>query len=286
MQIPVFYNPKQTARTKSLSPSSRKPALVVNDWLKRDLYIKVEDFSPAHPHDISLAHDPHYVAGILAGKLENGFRNKSKAIAGSLPYTVGSMVAATLRVAMLRNCGTVSAACSPTSGFHHAHYRSGGGFCTFNGLMIAAIRALKLKMAERIAILDFDYHYGDGIYSIVNDLGLHDRIRHFDAYSECSHERCADDLLSMIYPAIKRFADGGVELILYQAGADQHKDDPLGGVFTTEQMRMRDKLVFQSCKQHGVAVAWNLAGGYQTPLSKVVGLHRNTMIECIRAFGD
>ena len=35
-------------------------------------------------------------------------------------------------------------ACSPTSGFHHAGYESGYGYCTFNGLMVCAL-ALKAE---------------------------------------------------------------------------------------------------------------------------------------------
>jgi hypothetical protein len=31
-------------------------------------------------------------------------------------------------------------------------------------------------------------------------------------------------------------------------------------------------------------VAWNLAGGYQSPLSKVIAIHDHTMLECLAAF--
>jgi acetoin utilization deacetylase AcuC-like enzyme len=73
-------------------------------------------------------------------------------------------------------------------------------------------------------------------------------------------------------------------VVLYQAGADPHIDDPLGGFLTTSQMAMRDWKVFQGLKERGIAVAWNLAGGYQSPLSKVVQLHLNTMRACLEAF--
>ena len=53
------------------------------------------------------------------------------------------------------------------------------------------------------------------------------------------------------------------EVILYQAGADTHRDDPLGGVLTTAQMFMRDQIMFETAKNLGVGIAWNLAGGYQ-----------------------
>ena len=71
------------------------------------------------------------------------------------------------------------------------------------------------------------------------------------------------------------------DLILYQAGVDCHVDDPLGGVLTTEEMRLRDRMMFEGAKKRGIPLVFNLAGGYQTPVSKVVSLHVNTMEECL-----
>jgi hypothetical protein len=62
-------------------------------------------------------------------------------------------------------------------------------------------------------------------------------------------------------------------------------DDPLGGVLTTEQMIERDRNVFDAARASETPIAWDLAGGYQEPLAKVVGLHVNTLRECVKAFG-
>jgi len=75
------------------------------------------------------------------------------------------------------------------------------------------------------------------------------------------------------------------DLVLYQAGADVHVADPLGGVLTTEQMIERDRIVFDAARASETPIAWDLAGGYQEPLAKVVGLHVNTLRECVKAFG-
>jgi acetoin utilization deacetylase AcuC-like enzyme len=72
--------------------------------------------------------------------------------------------------------------------------------------------------------------------------------------------------------------------VLYQAGADPHVDDPLGGFLTTAQLAQRDWRVFSGLRESGIPVAWNLAGGYQKPLAKVVALHENTMRACIAAW--
>jgi hypothetical protein len=67
------------------------------------------------------------------------------------------------------------------------------------------------------------------------------------------------------------------DLVLYQAGADPHRDDPLGGSLSTAEIRRRDEIVFEAARAASVPLAWNLAGGYQEPLQKVVELHVQTM---------
>ena len=52
------------------------------------------------------------------------------------------------------------------SGFHHSHADHGEGFCTFNGLVVAA-EALRAEGAlARVAVLDLDLHYGNGTASL------------------------------------------------------------------------------------------------------------------------
>ncbi|OZB47637.1 MAG: hypothetical protein B7X60_05745 [Polynucleobacter sp. 39-45-136] len=75
----------------------------------------------------------------------------------------------------------------------------------------------------------------------------------------------------------------GCDVILYQAGADPHINDPLGSWLTTAQLFERDLLVFQAAAELGIPVAWNLAGGYQTPLRRVLEIHDNTMRACAGA---
>ena len=46
----------------------------------------------------------------------------------------------------------------------------------------------------------------------------------------------------------------------------------------------RDQIVFEAAGASETPIAWNLAGGYQEPLAKIVALHVNTMRECVRVF--
>ena len=274
--ISLYYSDRLLADAQSFSPSAGKPRDVVATWQSAGLAIAINDVTPATEQDLCLAHEGSYARAVLAGKRDNGFGNRSASVAASLPYTTGAMVDAA-RAALVHGC-----ACAPVSGFHHAHYDSAGGFCTFNGLVVAARKLLDEGRVNRVLILDCDMHFGDGTDAIIDRLGLSDWIenatfgRWFDSPAHASR----------YLARLKEVAAGfdAFDLILYQAGADVHVDDPLGGVLTTAEMIERDRNVFKAARSAGIPIAWNLAGGYQEPLSRVVDLHVNTMKACINAF--
>jgi acetoin utilization deacetylase AcuC-like enzyme len=274
--IPVFYSEHLLAEAGSFSPSAGKPRHVLAAWQKAGLPIAVHSITPASEADLCLAHDPVYVRGVLDGKLPNGFGNTSPDVARSLPYTTGAMIAAA-GAALESRC-----ACAPVSGFHHAQYDSAGGYCTFNGLVITGLKLLAEGAVRRVLILDCDMHYGDGTEEILERLGLTGSITNA-TFGRWFHEPSRGRAyLQRLRETVAGF--DAFDLILYQAGADVHVDDPLGGVLTTEQMIERDCIVFAAAHASETPIAWNLAGGYQTPLSKVVDLHVNTLRECLRAF--
>src|SRR5215510_85099 len=174
--IAVFYRPEQSSdAAESFSPSAGKPRLVIEDWLCHPeiaQHIDVKSFAPAGDDLLMSAHDANYVRGILSGQISNCFGNRSGEIADSLRYTVGSLVAASRHVLETRSTSALQVAVSPTSGFHHAEYDCGNGFCTFNGLMVAAIKAHSLGLAKRVLILDMDQHYGNGTDDIIKKLAI------------------------------------------------------------------------------------------------------------------
>jgi len=289
MRMPVFYRPEQScAAAVGYSPSAGKPALVVADWLSNpeiSPYIQIETFVPASDEVLCAAHDPSYIDGVLSGELKNGFGNHSPEIARSLRYTVGSMVAACKYVLANSSESEPAVACSPTSGFHHAGYDFGGGFCTFNGLMAAAIRVHELGLADKILILDMDHHRGNGTENIIDVLGI-DYITHITAgksYTTAGQAVSIGRHLLYGIPNRRRF-----DLVIFQAGADMHIDDPLGGLLDTRQMKSRDKMTFLSCNIGYMPIVWNLAGGYQRDVAgaiePVLALHRQTMRQALSEF--
>ncbi len=274
--IPVFYTDKLLADSGSYSPSATKPRFVVEAWRRAGVPIDWRTVSPATVEDLCLAHHPSFVSSILAGTAINGFGNHRPDVARSLPFTAGAMLNA---AGAALECGV---ACAPVSGFHHAGYSTAAMFCTFNGLMVTALKLLRSKQVKRILVLDLDQHYGNGTDEIKKTLGIGKEIVNATFGRWYDNPSQASQYLDRLQLAVKQSPK--FDLILYQAGADLHVDDPLGGVLDSDQMRERDGIVFEAARRAGVPLAWNLAGGYQEPISKVVRIHMTTMEECVRAY--
>jgi acetoin utilization deacetylase AcuC-like enzyme len=276
--IPVFYGDEMLAESGSFSPSAGKPRLVADAWREARFPIDWRGVTPATVDDLCLAHDPAYVAAILDGTADNGFGNTRADVARSLPFTTGAMMNA---AEAALECGV---ACAPVSGFHHAGHATAAGFCTFNGLMVTALQLIRAKRVSKVLILDLDQHYGNGTDEIKQALGIGKEIVNATFGRWYNNARDASKYLARLRVAAKRFPE--FDLVLYQAGADLHVDDPLGGVLDSDQMRERDSMVFEAARKSGVPIAWNLAGGYQDPVSKVVRIHVATMGECVRTYID
>lgn len=278
----VFYRPEQAANNLQCisSPSAGKPARAVADWLNRGL-VRPEDvhsFEPVSADDLKLAHDAGFVDGVLNGTVRNGFGNRDPQVAASLPYTTGSLLAASRHALAYRE-----AVCSPTSGFHHAGFDEAEGFCTFNGLIVTAMKLHAEGRVETVGIIDLDMHYGNGTQDLIQHHGLH-WIRHHTQSRRFQEPadlgRGGERYFNWLDQALVDCQD--VDLVIYQAGADPHVRDPLGGLLTEQQMALRDHAVFGALS--GRPVVWNLAGGYQTDgqggIAPVLRLHRNTVVAC------
>lgn len=272
-ELLVFYNKSQCVNEDmGYSPSAKKPKLVVQAWKQLDFPITIHKIRALSMEEISVAHDRDYVRGILSGKLNNGFDNKSLDIAKSLQWTTGSFFCAAAH-AYVHKCSTFS----PTSGFHHAGYNFANGFCTFNGLMIAALLLKKLHKVQRIGILDLDSHAGDGTEHILDKTNSGDFIAHYSlGYQDVQKHNNVEWLANLPHLIRQNFSD--CSILLYQAGVDCHEEDPevYSGHFSSEQIYTRDKLVYSTCRALKIPVVTNLAGGYQRPIQKIIDLHNLT----------
>jgi len=275
--IPIFYSPEQSVDSGVVvsytSPSAHKPRIVVERAL--ELFgdkVALKAVTPVSRDDLSMVHDRTYVRDVLDCAHDNGFGNKSPEVAATLRWTSGSFYSAA-KYALQHQ----TMAMSPTSGFHHACYDRGMGFCTFNGLMVAAAKMLdETQTASRIGIIDFDAHYGNGTDDIIQRLEFSKQELVHETFGKYAIKKADYKMWLRMLPEYLESKFQGCDILFYQAGADPHVDDPYGGFLTTEEMLERDNIVFAMAKRTGMPIVWNLAGGYQTPVDKVIQLHMNT----------
>ena len=167
---------------------------------------------------------------------------------------------------------------------HHAERTTAMGFCFFNNAAVAARHAQAAHGAERVAIVDFDVHHGNGtqhifwadksvLYASTHEMplypgtgasserGEHDQIVNAPLAAGDGGDVFREALESAILPRVDAFAP---DLILVSAGFDAHYRDPLGNLQLTEAdyawaTRALMKLADQHC---GGRVVSLLEGGY------------------------
>ena len=154
---------------------------------------------------------------------------------------------------------------SLSSGLHHARAERGNGYCTFNGLAIAAAHARSLG-AERVCVLDLDAHCGGGTRSMTptdSVVQIDVSLSSFDHWRPVAADdrlvvTGADDMLDEVGRALDAVAAvGPFDLLLYNAGMD-----PINCGATTEQLAQREALVASFVAANDVPTVWTLAGGY------------------------
>lgn len=293
--IRVVYNEKQVADPGRQpwadegyvpSPSAQKPMQLAEQLRYQSAFqIEFIEPRPVTVDDFKSCHSAKYVDGVMSLKLPNGFGTFSQSVIDSLPYTTGAMWTAAIEA---KPDAPVAAL---VSGFHHAEWNGqpkGYAFCTFNGLAVTAAKLVK-ELGKRVLIIDCDMHYGNGLEDILlkADKAWTQNVCHCTFGAACHNPEHAYAYLESFtksghgcYDVPKLFETFRPDVVLYQAGADVHINDPYGGIFTTEEIYERDRRMFLLAKQYEVPLAWNLAGGYQIDedgsIQKVLDIHLNT----------
>lgn len=246
--------------------------------------------TPATYGDLVSVHDPAYVEAILIGSPrtiadKNGLGTWIPDLATSVVSSTGGLICAVERaLAMRTNTGSAS------SGLHHARFDHGNGFCTINGLVVGAKKALNLG-ARRVLILDLDAHCGGGTASLIDGVeGLEQvdvSVSSFDTYRPTSNSRLIMSTGGTYLGDIRLALHGignpqTIDLLIYNAGMDPHEHCRIGGVagITTEILKEREKTVFFWARELGIPVVYAFAGGYEgdrLTREGLVDLHRSTI---------
>jgi acetoin utilization deacetylase AcuC-like enzyme len=257
--------------------------------------IKLVEPAPLTRDQVIKVHDADYVRAIETGAPRDladsqGFTWD----AGLWPMVLSSNggVVAAARFALERGV-----AGSLSSGLHHARYRKGLGFCTFNGLVIAACEAISAA-AKSVLVLDLDAHCGGGTASLIaKDERLWQidvSVSPYDAYPTSDRLRLdvvedADDYLPTIERRLSEADRLGLDfdLCLYNAGMDPFEDCSIGGKagITREVLAQRERLVFEWCSRRRLPIAFVIAGGYvsrRLDQQALVELHRLTLTQAAK----
>ncbi len=167
---------------------------------------------------------------------------------------------------------------------HHAEPLAPMGFCIFNNVAIAALHALEVHGLERVAIVDFDVHHGNGTQSVAErearllfasthqaplypgtgaaqERGIDGNVVNAPLPAGAGSAAWRNAMETAVLPALENFAPG---LILVSAGFDAHRADPLAQMeleeadFAWAGRRLRE-LSLRHCKGKLVST---LEGGY------------------------
>lgn len=235
---------------------------------------------------LNLAHDRDYVRRAVDGELTRseilriGFPWSPQLIERSRRSSGATYEAA--KVALLEGFSANLA-----GGTHHAQWDCGEGYCVFNDSIVATRGLRQEGLVRRVLIVDTDVHQGNGTAQIARDdetiftFSIHGA-RNFPLRKELSDldvplpdgtgdEAFLDALTDGLQISLRRSRP---DLIIYLAGADPFEHDTLGRLAVSKQgLAERDRIVYQTAKQHGLPVVVTMAGGYAKDIQDTVDIH-------------
>lgn len=252
-----------------------RDALVAAGAIGADEFVAAPPLSRAQlalvhtPDYIEAIHDPEILARYLL--LDPSHPWDDRLLQPFLHASGGTVAAA--RMAATEGAVAVNFG----GGFHHAQADKAEGFCAIADVAIA-IRQLQGEGAtKRTAIVDLDYHHGNGNALIfAQDDGVLTYSLHSVPWCFLEKENNCDVMLpphaddeaylgalrETLPPALERFAP---DLAVYLAGSDPFVEDTLGDACVSEEgLFERDRFVTEQLLGRGVPMAVVMAGGYGT----------------------
>ncbi|MFA9473449.1 MAG: histone deacetylase family protein [Filomicrobium sp.] len=257
---------------------------------------------------ILLAHPKRYLDMIKDARPEVGEGRVH--LDGDTVMSPGSWMAATRAVGaglhavdqvMDEGSGIRNAFCQVRPCGHHAETDRAMGFCLFANVAIAGMYARKKHGVERVAVIDYDVHHGNGTQDIfwsdkdlffasthqmplfpgtgaVSETGV-GNICNAPLRSGDDGERFRGAFESRIFPALKNFSP---DMILISAGFDAHEADPLASLRLVEAdfLWVTEQLIAYAERQCDGRVVSMLEGGYDlTALARSVAVHVRAMMD-------
>jgi len=253
-------------------------------------------------------HDPDYVDRAIAPVPEGQVQamdddtNKTIASADAALRAVGAACEAVYRVVTGKEDRAFVAMRPPG---HHAERGRSMGFCLFGTVAIAAQEALLLDGINRVAVIDFDVHHGNGTQDLLwhqpaaltitsqqmplwpgtgerSEVGAHGQVINLPLPPGSDGQVMRQIYEQDVFPAIEAFQP---DLLLLSAGFDAHADDPLAGLnwSTEDYVWLTDRLVALAETLCQGRVVSCLEGGYDlSALAEATAAH----VRCLMREGN
>lgn len=261
-----------------------------------DMYLAFHDAPLASVEQLSRAHPREHVEAVIQSAPETGIVHLDPDTAmspGTLKAALRAAGSGILATDLVMAGQAESAFCSVRPPGHHAERAKPMGFCFFNNVAVAVYHALEVHGLERVSIIDFDVHHGNGTENIfANDM----RVQMVGSFQHPFYPYCGADnpapnmvnvplkagtrgdgfrqAISDIWmPALREFKP---QMIFISAGFDAHYEDDMGSLgllesdyaWATEQLK---QVAAETANNRIVSI---LEGGYTlSSLARSVAAH-------------
>jgi acetoin utilization deacetylase AcuC-like enzyme len=271
-------HPESPARLRAVLNALDKSGLAARLALR-----EAPEAARAH---LERVHHPEHVDFIFESAPERGYAYldpdtsmNPRSLSAAL-RAAGALVAAT---DLVMAGEATRAFCAVRPPGHHATRRAPMGFCLFNNVAIGAAHAIGEHGLDRVAILDFDVHHGNGTEDAFHEdprVMLCSTFQH-PYYPFCGADSGNEHIINVplaamtdgrgFRAAVERFWWPALEaykpqLVFVSAGFDAHRDDPLAylKLDDADYRWVTEKLVDLAERHAGGRVVSTLEGGYNT----------------------
>ena len=220
----------------------------------------------------------------------------------SLPAALYGVGAVTQAIDLVTDSTFTNAFCATRPPGHHAEKETAMGFCIFGNVAIGAKYALKKEKINKVAILDFDVHHGNGTQNLLwdekdilfisshqmplfpgsgnkDETGAFNNIFNLPLLEGSDGNSYLELMDTKIIPRIENF---NPDLIMISAGFDAHVNDPLANLnwVSEDYYRITKKLCVLAEKICQKRIVSSLEGGYNlSALGDSVAQHVRALME-------